>query len=54
MRRKKKDTRKKNTGLEPLVKQSRKCRFTAAGIKQIDYKDVNLNQKKTKLMKKST
>ena len=40
--RRKKDTRKKNTGLEPLVKQSRKCRFTAAGIKQIDYKDVNL------------
>ena len=40
--RRKKDTRKKNTGLEPLVKQSRICRFTAAGIKQIDYKDVNL------------
>jgi small subunit ribosomal protein S18 len=40
--RRKKDTRKKNTGLEPLVRQSRKCRFTAAGIKQIDYKDVNL------------
>ena len=40
--RRKKDTRKKNTGLEPLIKQSRKCRFTVAGIKQIDYKDVNL------------
>ena len=40
--RRKKDTRKKNTGLEPLVKQSRKCRFTVAGIKQIDYKDVNV------------
>ena len=40
--RRKKDTRKKNTGLEHLVKQSRNCRFTAAGVKQIDYKDVNL------------
>jgi len=40
--RRKKDTRKKNTGLEPLVKQARKCRFSAEGIKQIDYKDVNL------------
>jgi len=40
--RRKKDTRKKNTGLEPLVKQSRKRRFTAASIKQSDDKDVNL------------
>ena len=40
--RRKKDTRKKNTGLEPLVKECRKCRFTAAGIMQIDYNDVNL------------
>jgi len=40
---KSKDKRKENDrGSRPLFKRRKFCRFTAEGIKQIDYKDVEL------------
>jgi small subunit ribosomal protein S18 len=40
---KSKDKRKENDrGFRPLFKRRKFCRFTAEGIKEIDYKDVEL------------
>lgn len=40
-RRSNKDNRKRFGQQNPLFKRRRFCRFTAAGVEQIDYKDVD-------------
>jgi small subunit ribosomal protein S18 len=42
--RRQKDNRKKNQN-QDLFKPKRSCHFTAAGIEEIDYKDVDLLKK---------
>ena len=42
--RRQKDNRKKNQN-QDLFKPKRSCQFTAAGIEEIDYKDVDLLKK---------
>lgn len=42
--RRQKDNRKKNQN-QDLFKPKRACHFTAAGIEEIDYKDVDLLKK---------
>jgi small subunit ribosomal protein S18 len=39
---KRKDTKKKFGQQNPLFKRRKFCRFTAAGVDQIDYKDVEV------------
>ncbi len=36
-----KDNKKKFTQQNPLFKRRKFCRFTAAGVKEIDYKDLD-------------
>ncbi len=38
---KRKDTKKRFTQQNPLFKRRKFCRFTAAGVDQIDYKDID-------------
>ena len=39
---KKKDVRKKRERGNPLFKRKKFCRFTAEGVKEIDYKDIDV------------